>query len=285
MISRLALVGVGLMGASAGLAAKARGLAKEVVGFSRRKETLEEALRVGAIDSFETELAAAVCGAEFVLVSVPVDVVAARVLEIAACELSPDAVITDVGSVKGNIVAEVARDAKAAALFVGGHPIAGTEKSGPAAAKADLYEGRHCILTPGADATKTAAVRAFWEALGMRVEEMDAARHDEVLAMISHLPHVVAYALVGAVARYDKGEHPALKFTAGGFKDFTRIAASAPELWRSIVEANAAASLDSIARFKAELTEIENAIAAGDFSKLEELFTQAATVRRSLEDA
>lgn len=285
MISRLALVGVGLMGASAGLAAKARGLAGEVVGFSRRRQTLEEARRVGAIDSFETDLAAAVRGADFVLVSVPVDAVAARVLEIAACELAPGAVITDVGSVKGNIVAEVSRDAKAAALFVGGHPIAGTEKSGPAAAKADLYEGRHCILTPGADAKKTAAVRAFWEALGMKVEEMDAARHDEVLAMISHLPHVVAYALVGAVARYDKGEHPALKFTAGGFKDFTRIAASAPELWRAIVEANASSSLDSIARFKAELSAIEDAIAAGDFDKLEELFAKAATVRRSLEDA
>lgn len=285
MIERLLLVGVGLMGASAGLAVKQRGLAREVVGFSRRKQTLEEARRIGAIDSFETDLEAAAKGADFVLVSVPVDAVASRVRELAVCALADGAVITDVGSVKESICAQVETDEKAAARFVGGHPIAGTEKSGPAAAIETLYEGRHCILTPGGknNPAATQKVRAFWEALGMQVEQMEPAHHDEVLAMISHLPHVVAYALVGAVAAYDR-EHPALKFTAGGFKDFTRIAASAPGLWRAIIEANRRASLDSIARFKAELEQMEAAIEAGDFAKLEELFTRAATVRRELEE-
>lgn len=281
-MERLALIGVGLMGASAGLAAKKRGLAREVVGFSRNKSTADKAKAVGAIDRAEADLETALEGADFVLISVPVDAIAARVREAIKAPLADGAVITDVGSVKAAVVRELEGDAEVMKRFVPGHPVAGTEQSGPEAAKEDLFEGRHCVLTPVAATPKemTQKVRAFWEGLGMSVEEMTPQAHDEALAMISHLPHLVAYALVGAVAKFDEGR--ALELAAGGFRDFTRIAASSAQMWRQIVAHNAEASEKALALFRARLDEIQKFVEEKRWDDLEKLFEEAARVRRSL---
>ncbi|HEY5998779.1 MAG TPA: prephenate dehydrogenase/arogenate dehydrogenase family protein, partial [bacterium] len=206
---------------------------------------------------------------------------AARAL---APHLRPGTVVTDVGSTKAALVAAVEAVLPAGVPFVGGHPIAGTEESGFTASFAGLYRGARCLLTPGASSTPAAVatVRSLWESVGMRVEEMDAGTHDRILAVISHLPHVVAYALVNAAAAAERGAPGLLSYTGGGFRDFTRIAASHPAMWRDICLDNRNEVLAAVDLFLAEAQRLRAMIAAGDGAGLEAAFAAARVVRRSL---
>lgn len=285
MIERLLIVGTGLIGASAGLAAKAHGLAGEVVGVSRSEETLKKAKARGAIDSGSTELSRAAKGADFVLVATPVPTIPQMIRDLARSGLAESAVITDAGSTKEGICEAIAMDPESAALFVPAHPIAGSEQSGPEAARADLFEGKPCIVTATADTDPGRALRArdFWSKLGMDVTDMTPEAHDRVVALISHLPHVAAYALMNAITTIDVETHlGAVRYAGTGLLDTTRIAAASPQLWREILENNAAAVKDAVARFRKELESFEHAIGAGDFDAVSALLETAASARRKL---
>jgi prephenate dehydrogenase len=279
----LAIVGLGLMGGSLARAVKEAGLPWRVRGLARDPATRRAALAAGALDEACATAAEAASGADLVVLALPVRVVpdAARDL---APHLAPGTVVTDVGSTKAELTRRVEALLPPGVPFVGGHPIAGTEESGFAASFAGLYRGARCLLTPGASATPAAvaSVRGLWESVGMRVEVMDAATHDRILAVISHLPHVVAYALVNAAARADAGLPGLLSYTGGGFRDFTRIAASHPAMWRDICLDNRDEVLGALDGFLAEAGRLRSLIAAGDGAGLEEAFAAARVVRRSL---
>jgi len=285
LADRLVIAGVGLIGGSLALALRARGLVGEVVGYGRSAENLRVARRRGIIDRAERDPARAARGADVVVVAVPVQAIA-PVIGALAPALPPGAIVTDAGSVKAPVVAAAERVlGEGAGRFCGSHPIAGTEHSGAAAALPDLLEGRRCILTPG---PRTAAmtrrrVHAVWEAAGMRVEEMPARTHDKVFALVSHLPHVAAFALVNAVADADRqGPRRALAYAAGGFKDWTRIAASSPEMWRDICLANRDELLGAIDGFGAAVERLRVAIAQGDGDGILAELSRAHTTRRRL---
>jgi prephenate dehydrogenase len=282
---RLVVAGVGLIGGSLAMALRASGAVGEVVGLGRSTANLRVAQRRGLIDRAERDPERAARGADVALVTVPVGTIA-PVVEALARALPADAVITDAGSVKGAVVTAVERVLGASAgRFCGSHPIAGTEHSGAGAALPDLFVGRRCVLTPTTRTTPLARrrVRALWEAAGMRVEEMPAAVHDHILALVSHLPHVAAYALVNAVTDADAGtRRRALAYAAGGFKDGTRIAASSPEMWRDICLANRSELLRAIDRFRVAVDRLRDAIAADDGDALERALLRACTARRGL---
>lgn len=277
---RLAVVGVGLIGGSFARALREAGRVGTVVGCGRDAMHLEEAHRLGVIDEATVDPAAAVRGADFVLVAVPVgamEPVFAAMRE----TLPPGAVVTDAGSTKRSVIA--AAEAAFGTLpggFVPGHPIAGTEHSGVAASFAGLFRDRRVILTPTA-ATEPAAldrVRAAWEAVGARTTEMDAVHHDEVLAATSHLPHVLAYTLVDTLARMAERTE-IFEYAAGGFADFTRIASSSPEMWADIVAANETALLPVLERYIADLEELRTAIAEDDRDAIRARFDRAKAAR------
>lgn len=282
---RLLIAGVGLIGGSLAMALRAHGLVGEVVGFGRSAENLRVARRRGIIDRAERDPERAARAADLVVVTVPVQAIA-PVLGALVPGLPPTAIITDAGSVKAPVVAAAERVlGESAGRFCGSHPIAGTEHSGAAAALPDLLEGRRCIITPSARTTSVTRkrVHALWEAAGMRVEEMPPRAHDRVFALVSHLPHVAAYALVNAVADADRsGTRRALAYAAGGFKDWTRIAASSPEMWRDICLANRDEVLAAIDGFGAALERLRVAIAQGDGSAIMAELTRAQTTRRRL---
>jgi prephenate dehydrogenase len=282
-VRTLAIVGLGLMGGSLARAVKEGGLPWRVRASSRSPESRRLALESGAVDEAFPAAAEAVAGAALVVVALPVLAVGPALAEIAP-RLAPGAVVTDVGSTKLALVRAAERALPAGVAFVGGHPIAGTEDSGFAASFAGLYRGARCLLTPGATSTPAAVaeVRALWEAVGMRVELMDAATHDRILAVISHLPHVVAYALVNAAAQADREIPGLLSYTGGGFRDFTRIAASNAAMWRDICLDNRAEILAALDRFLAEARRLRTMIDSGDGAGLEEAFAAASVVRRSL---
>ena len=282
---RLVVAGVGLIGGSLAAALKARGAVGEVVGIGRTRENLRVAKQRGIIDRIATDPIEAVRDADVLVVATPVAAIAPLIASLAHA-LPARAVITDAGSVKGPVVAAVERAlGRGAARFCGSHPIAGTEHSGAAAARTDLLTGARCILTP---TPRTAAatrrhVRTLWEAAGMRVEEMSASLHDRMLARVSHLPHVVAYALVNAVADAERdGGRRLLGYAGGGFGDGTRVAASSPEMWRDICLANRDEVLRAIDDFVPALARLRDAIEVGDRETLEAELTRAQTVRRRL---
>lgn len=282
---RLLIAGVGLIGGSLAMALRARGAVGEVVGFGRSAENLRVARRRGIIDRAERDPDRAARGADLVVVAVPVQTIA-PVISALARTLPPHAVITDAGSVKSPVVAAVERVlGDTAGRFCGSHPIAGTEHSGAAAALPDLLEGRRCVLTPG-PGTATATrrrVQALWEGAGMRVEEMPARAHDRIFALVSHLPHVAAFALVNAVADADRqGPRRALAYAAGGFKDWTRIAASSPEMWRDICVANRDEVLRALEGYSAALERIRDAIDLGDAAAIGIELARAQATRRRL---
>jgi|SRR5688572_19395504 prephenate dehydrogenase len=281
MVERLAIVGVGLIGGSFALAARAAGLVREVVGFGRRRANLELALERGAIDRRADTLADAAADADVIMLAAPVGacIDLARALRPAA---RPDALLTDVGSVKASLVTGL-EDVWGAARVVGAHPIAGSEQTSIAAARADLFRNRRCVLTPtGRTAPDALAlVRRLWEGVGAVVETMDAARHDELLARVSHAPHLIAYALVDAVSASADGA-AALALAGSGFADTTRIAASAPALWRDIALANAPAVRAALAEFRTTLATVEEALARGDGVALEALMERARRARARL---
>lgn len=273
---RAAIVGVGLIGGSLALAARAAGLIGEVFGLGRSAANLDVARQRGIIDHAVQD-PAAIGPVDLVVLAVPVRSTA-RMAAALLPHLRPGTVVTDVGSVKGEVVAQCEAALPADRPFVGGHPIAGSERAGAAAADAGLFRGAPCVLTPTArtDATALAAVRALWEGVGARVSEMTPAAHDRALAWVSHLPHVVAYALVGALAGAD-GQLAAL--AGGSWRDATRVAASPAELWRDIFLANREAVLAATDAFGAEVARLRAALAAGDEPALLALLERAVAAR------
>jgi prephenate dehydrogenase len=282
----LAIVGLGLMGGSLARAVKEAGLPWRVRALARDPATRAAALAAGAVDEAVDDPAAAARGAALVVLALPVLAVPAAVRALAP-HLAPGTVVTDVGSTKAALVRSVEAELPPGVPFVGGHPIAGTEESGFTASFAGLYRGARCLLTPGATSTPeaVATVRALWEAVGMRVEEIDAAAHDRILAVISHLPHVVAYALVNAAARADAALPGLLSYTGGGFRDFTRIAASHPAMWRDICLDNRDEVLAALDLFQDEIARLRALILDADADGLERAFAAARVVRRSLAPA
>lgn len=280
MINRLAIIGVGLIGGSLALALKKTGAVNEVVGYARSEEARQQALELGIIDRAAESVADAVNHADMVMVAVPMGAMA-TVFEEMAEHLSPEAIITDGGSAKAQVV-EAARAALGNKFreFVPGHPIAGTEKSGPTAAFATLYKDHRIVLTPVAetDAAATAKVKAMWQLTGADVFEMEVEHHDTVLAATSHLPHVLAFNLVGMLAERDDCDE-VLRYAAGGFRDFSRIASSDAVMWRDICLGNREAILALLEQYHQGMNRIEKAIREGDGEYLIEVFARAKKAR------
>ncbi len=267
----MTIIGVGLIGGSLARAARERGLVGRIVGAGRRAKNLEKALALGVVDQIETDHLAAVRGSDIVVIGTPVQA-AVNVARSILPAMEPDAILTDVGSVKGPFVREVEEMDLGSVRFVGGHPIAGTEQSGVEASFATLYEGHRTILTPTENSSTEAvkALRALWEGVGAQVDILDPEMHDQILADISHLPHLVAYALVNAAL-----SGGGITYAAGGFRDFTRIASSSPEMWREICLDNRDALLASLRGFEETLSELRSAVKRGDGDALDEAFRRA----------
>ncbi|AYG60728.1 prephenate/arogenate dehydrogenase family protein [Rhizobium jaguaris] len=284
---RIALIGIGLIGSSIAHDIKRLDLAKEVVISTRSVETLKRAEELKLGDRYTPSSAEAVKDADLVVVSVPVGASGSVAAEISA-HLKPGAIVTDVGSTKASVIAQMQPHMPSNVHFIPGHPIAGTEKSGPDAGFAGLFEGRWCIFTPipGTDEQAIKRLRHFWETLGSRVDEMDAAHHDKVLAIVSHLPHLIAYNIVGTADDLETvTESEVIKYSASGFRDFTRLAASDPTMWRDVCLHNRDAILEMLARFSEDLAYLQRAIRWGEGDKIFDLFTRTRAIRRSIVEA
>lgn len=280
LIQRLCIIGVGLIGGSLARALRQAGVVGEIVGCGRDTEHLQRALELGVIDRFSTDMAAAVKDADVVVLAVPMGVMQ-QVFSQIKDHISKTCVLTDVGSVKGHAVTAAEKVfGQSPSNFVPGHPIAGTEKNGVEASFAELFRGRRIILTPTdqSDRAAVSKVRAMWEASGAHVMEMNVQHHDEVLAATSHLPHMLAYALVDTLARMDDSQE-IFTYAAGGFRDFTRIASSDPQVWHDICIANQDALLDVMQRFRDDLQLLIDAIGQGDSEFLQQTFTRAKQAR------
>ncbi|MGV1758470.1 prephenate/arogenate dehydrogenase family protein [Rhizobium sp. A22-96] len=284
---RIALIGIGLIGSSIAHDIKRLGLAKEVVVSTRSTETLKRAEELKLGDRYTPSSAEAVKDADLVIVSVPVGASESVAKEISA-HLKPGAIVTDVGSTKASVIAQMQPHMPANVHFIPGHPLAGTEKSGPDAGFAGLFEGRWCIFTPvpGTDEAAIGKLRQFWQTLGSRVDEMDPEHHDKVLAIVSHLPHLIAYNIVGTADDLETvTESEVIKYSASGFRDFTRLAASDPTMWRDVCLHNRDAILEMLSRFSEDLASLQRAIRWGDGDKIFELFTRTRAIRRSIVEA
>lgn len=284
---RVALIGLGLIGSSLGHAMKRGGLAGEIVGSARSEATRSRALEIGFIDRAEEKATDAVKDADLVVLCTPVGAVGAVAAEIGK-HLKPGAILTDVGSVKTSLIRDVGPFVPDGVHFIPGHPIAGTEQSGPDAGFAELFDGRWCILTPvpGTDADMLARLSSFWEACGSKIDVMDAKHHDLVLAITSHLPHLIAYNIVGTADDLETvTKSEVIKYSAGGFRDFTRLAASDPTMWRDVCLNNKEAILEMFGRFSEDLAAMQRAIRWGDGDALFNLFTRTRDIRRSIIDA
>jgi cyclohexadieny/prephenate dehydrogenase len=281
---RLALIGFGLIGGSIARAAKAQGLVGEIVTTARSEKTRARVKELGVVDAVVESNVEAVKGADLVILCIPVGACGPVAAEVAA-HLEPGAIISDVGSVKGAIVREMAPHLPSNIHFVPAHPVAGTEHSGPDSGFAELFINRWCILTPpeGTEASATEKLRAFWAAMGAKVEVMTPDHHDLVLAITSHLPHLIAYTIVGTadeLAQVTSSE--VIKFSAGGFRDFTRIAASDPTMWRDVFLANKEAVLEMLGTFNEDLSKLTRAIRRNDGEALFKHFTRTRAIRRGI---
>ncbi|MGB3753267.1 MAG: prephenate/arogenate dehydrogenase family protein [Parerythrobacter sp.] len=281
-MQRVAIIGLGLLGGSLGLALAGReGFA--TTGYDADPAVRRRAAELELADSVADTLEASVAEADICVLCVPVGAMAAVAQQLAAC-LPAACIVSDVGSSKQSVIAALA-EALPDHARVPAHPVAGTEHSGPEAAFAALFAGRWCILTPEAD-TPSHAVRtiaAMWEAVGARIETMDAAHHDTVLAVTSHIPHLIAYTIVGTASDLEQvTQGEVIKYSAGGFRDFTRIAASDPTMWRDIFLANRGAVLDVLGRFTEDLTALQRAIRDGDGEMLFDLFSRTGAIRRGI---
>jgi cyclohexadieny/prephenate dehydrogenase len=284
---RVALIGIGLIGSSLARVLRRDKLAGEIVAFARNEATRAKALELGIADRATEDAAEAVRGADLVVLATPLSAYAAIGARIAPA-LRPGAIVTDVGSVKQAVIRDLQPSLPANVHFIPGHPVAGTEHSGPESGFAELFRDRWCILTPlpDTDAAALARLTGLWEQAGMRVVTMDPEHHDKVLAMTSHLPHVIAYTIVGtATDLEDSLKSEVIKFSAGGFRDFTRIAGSDPVMWRDIFLNNREAVLEMLQRFSEDLTALQRAIRWGEGDKLEELFSRTRAIRRSIIEA
>lgn len=287
LFDRIALVGIGLIGSSLARVIRRESLAGSVSIATRSEATLRRAEELGLGDAYGTDLAAAVRDADLVIVSVPVGSSGA-VAEAIAPALNPGTIVTDVGSTKASVIAQMAPKLPAYVHFIPGHPIAGTEKSGPDAGFAELFENRWCILTPPPSADPEAVERLaeFWRRCGSNIDTMDPAHHDMVLAIVSHLPHIIAYNIVGTADDLEAvTKSEVIKYSASGFRDFTRLAASDPTMWRDVCLHNKDAILEMLARFSEDLSSLQRAIRWGDGDRLFDIFTRTRAIRRSIIEA
>ncbi len=287
LFGRVALIGIGLIGSSLARRMRQDGLCREIAVATRRTETLDRARELGLFDVGTLDAAEAAADADLVVICTPMGSIAEVGRQIAPA-LKPGAIVTDVGSVKGPVLRELAPLMPAHAHLVPGHPVAGTEHSGPDAGFPTLFEKRWTILTPaeGTDADAVARVVELWRRCGARVEVMDAGHHDQVLAITSHLPHLIAYTIVGTATELGEDlQKEVIQFSASGFRDFTRIAASDPVMWRDIFLANREAVLAVLGRFNEDLTALQRAIRRGEGDILEDHFTRTRAIRRGVIDA
>jgi cyclohexadieny/prephenate dehydrogenase len=287
IFNRLALIGFGLIGGSIARAARVQGLADEIVTTARSEKTRARVKELGIVDRVVETNVEAAKDADLVILCIPVGACGEVTAEIGP-HLKPGAVVSDVGSVKGAVVREMAPHIPAGVHFVPAHPVAGTEHSGPDSGFPELFINRWCILTPpeGTASEATEKLRAFWAALGAKVEIMTPDHHDLVLAITSHLPHLIAYTIVGTADELAQvTESEVIKFSAGGFRDFTRIAASDPTMWRDVFLNNKDAVLEVLGRFSEDLSALQRAIRWGDGDALFNLFTRTRAIRRGIIDA
>ncbi len=287
LFEKVALIGIGLIGSSLARVVRREKLAGEVVVSSRSAPTLERARQLDLGDRYLLDAAEAVRDADLVLVSVPVGASGAVAAAIAP-SLKKGAIVTDVGSTKGSVIAQMQPLLPEHVHFIPGHPIAGTEDSGPDAGFAELFEGRWCILTPLAntDAAALESLTTFWTRCGAMVDTMDPDHHDKVLAIVSHLPHIIAYNIVGTADDLETvTKSEVIKYSASGFRDFTRLAASDPTMWRDVCLNNSEAILEMLARFSEDLAALQRAIRWRDGDKLFDLFTRTRAIRRSIIEA
>ncbi|MFO0991137.1 MAG: prephenate/arogenate dehydrogenase family protein [Hyphomicrobiales bacterium] len=281
---RVALIGLGLIGSSLSHVMRQKGLAEHISGYARSAATRVKAVEIGLVDSMHESATAAVKDADLVILCVPVGACGEVAREIGPA-LKEGAIITDVGSVKTAIVRDVAPHLPANVHFVPGHPVAGTEQSGPESGFAELFVNRWCILTPlpNSDPAAVKKLEEFWRACGSNVETMNPEHHDLVLAITSHLPHLIAYNIVATAADVEEVTNSeVIKFSAGGFRDFTRIAASDPIMWRDVFLNNKEAVLEMLGRFSEDLSVLQRAIRWGDGETLVNLFTRSRQIRRSI---
>jgi prephenate dehydrogenase len=283
LVKKMAVIGVGLIGGSLARVLREKGAVGEVVGIGRGEANLKRGVELGVLDSYSLDSREGVQGADLVFIATPVCSIPAVVAEIAPF-LSPGAIVTDGGSVKEFVVAACEPLMPPGTYFVGGHPIAGTEHSGVEASFATLYQGKRCIVTPTerTDPDALAKVVNIWQTAGSTVPLMDPEQHDRVVAAISHLPHMVAYSLVNAVDGYDRFGGELLSFSAGGFRDFTRIASSDPVMWRDIALTNREAILETMDFFAGYLATLRGLVAAGDGSALESFFLNSKQKRDAI---
>lgn len=283
---RVALIGLGLIASSMAHAMRRRGLAGEIVGTARSAETRDITRELGFCDHVVDTAAEAVKDADLIVLAVPVGAMETIAREIAP-HLKPGATVTDVGSVKKAVISAVAPHLADDVHFIPGHPLAGTEHSGPRSGFAELFDNRWCILVPNSsDADASARLRSLWEAMGANVEEMDAEHHDLVLAVTSHTPHLIAYTMVGVADDLSRvTDSEVIKYSAAGFRDFTQIAASDPTMWRDVFLTNKEATLEILGRFTEELFALQRAIRTGDGDELFDYFTHTRAIRRGIIDA
>ena len=284
---RVALLGLGLIASSMAQAMRAHGLAGEIVGYAKTAETRAVAMEIGLCDRVCATAAEAVKGADLVVLAVPVSAMGAIAAEIGP-HLAAGAVVTDVGSVKQAVIAAVAPHIPSGVHFIPGHPMAGTEYSGPRSGFATLFVNRWWLLTPaeGLDASALARLESLLKGMGAKVNTMDAAHHDQVVAVVSHAPHLIAYTMVGVadhLAQVSQSE--VIEYSASGFRDFTRIAASDPTMWRDVFLTNKDAVLDILGRFAEELFVLQRAIRMGDGDHLHDYFSRTRAIRRGIIEA
>jgi cyclohexadieny/prephenate dehydrogenase len=285
-MKKIAIIGLGLIGSSIAHAARRGKLAGEISGHDTSADVLERARVLGFCDTLHADISGAVKGAELVILCAPVGAYKSIAAEIAP-RLAPGAILSDVGSVKGAVIRDVGPFVPAGVHFIPAHPIAGTEFSGPEAGFASLFDGRWAILTPvpGSDAASVEKLKSFWQGLGSQVDVMEAGHHDLVLAITSHLPHLIAYNIVGTAHDLEQvTEGEVIKYSASGFRDFTRIAASDPTMWRDVFLNNRDAVLEVLGRFNEDLSVLQRAVRNGDGQTLFDLFTRTRAIRRAIID-
>lgn len=284
---RVALIGLGLIASSMFWAIKRARLATEVTGYARSAETRDTAREIGLCDRICDSATEAVEGADLVVLCVPVGAMGAVAAEIAPA-LKPGATVSDVGSVKRHVIEAVQPHLPDTVHFIPAHPLAGTEHSGPRSGFAELFDNRWSILVPvdGSDEAAVAQLWRFWEGLGSHVDRMDADHHDLVLAVTSHAPHLIAYTMVGVADDLRRvTDSEVIKYSAAGFRDFTRIAASDPTMWRDVFLTNKDATLEILGRFTEELFALQRAIRTGDGAHLHDYFTRTRAIRRGIIEA
>ena len=287
IFNRIAIIGIGLIGSSISRAIKMNGLVDFVSVTAKSQKSLDTAVSLGIADSVTLKLDEAVKGADIVMICSPISTYPG-IMESIAPNLKAGAILTDVGSVKASVIRDLSPKLPTGVHLVPAHPVAGTEHSGPESGFAELFEGRWCVITPptGTDQSAVNKIADLWRAVGSNVEFMDPFHHDQVMAMTSHLPHLIAYTIVGTATDLEKSlMNEVIKYSAGGFRDFTRIAASDPTMWRDVMLNNKDAILEMLQRFNEDLTALQRAIRWDEYDTLYEFFLKTRSIRRGVIEA